>query len=210
VLSLVAVIFAPTFHLALVIAITIILTACALWWLICKSHVILTLSATHLQQHLYRGGWVVKWNNISALGLCYYHHQGWQQPLPWIGIRLKKTAPYLDTICLNIITNILLSQRSLLLLGLKQSQQPAIFEDIVLDSAHHRTDEGERYTGLTAMLANRMRYQRNYHGYDIFISTSDLSISGEEFLGIARRYWAAAEPDVEIKKREKKEIEEKK
>jgi hypothetical protein len=196
VLSLIAIMFAPSFRLALIIATVIIITALMLWWLIRKSHVVFTLSATHLQQHLYRGGWVVKWNNVSALGLCYYDYHGWQQPLPWIGIKLKRTAPYLNTICLNIVTNILLSQRSLLFLGSKQSGQSIIFEDIVLDSERHRTDEGEIYTGLTAMLANRMRYQRNYHGYDIFISTSDLSISGEEFIGMARRYWAAAEREM--------------
>ena len=43
------------------------------------------------------------------------------------------------------------------------------------------------------MLANRMRYQRGYHGYDIFISTNDLKMTGEEFVGLARRYLAAAE-----------------
>ena len=49
------------------------------------------------------------------------------------------------------------------------------------------------YSGLQAMLANRMKYQRGFHGYDIFISTHDLNISGEEFIGLARRYLAAAE-----------------
>jgi hypothetical protein len=38
-----------------------------------------------------------------------------------------------------------------------------------------------------------MKYQRGFHGYDIFISTQDLNMSGEEFIGLARRYLAAAE-----------------
>ncbi|MEL7287999.1 MAG: DUF2982 domain-containing protein, partial [Pseudomonadota bacterium] len=50
--------------------------------------------------------------------------------------------------------------------------------------------------GLLAMLANRMKYQRRFYGYDVFISASDLDREAEEFVGLARRYLAAAEPDV--------------
>ncbi|GHW06799.1 hypothetical protein VCSRO149_0608 [Vibrio cholerae] len=45
------------------------------------------------------------------------------------------------------------------------------------------------------MLANRMQYQRDFFGYDIFISEQDLDRSAEEFVGLARRYLAAAEPE---------------
>lgn len=55
--------------------------------------------------------------------------------------------------------------------------------------------EGKQYTGLQAMLANRMQYQRDFFGYDIFISEQDLDRSAEEFVGLARRYLAAAEPE---------------
>ena len=43
----------------------------------------------------------------------------------------------------------------------------------------------KNYSGLQAMLANRMKYQRGFHGYDIFISTQDLNMSGEEFIGLS-------------------------
>ncbi|QSA19907.1 DUF2982 domain-containing protein, partial [Vibrio furnissii] len=55
---------------------------------------------------------------------------------------------------------------------------------------------GKVYKGLMAMLANRMRYQRQYYDYDVFISASDLDRSPEEFVGLARRYLAAAEPEL--------------
>lgn len=45
------------------------------------------------------------------------------------------------------------------------------------------------------MLANRMRYQRQYFDYDIFISVQDLERDAESFVGLARRYLAAAEPE---------------
>ncbi len=201
-----------------------------------RSRVMFTLTPTHFQQHFYKGGWVLKWSNIQKIGLCTYEQDGWHQPLPWIGIKVKDYSPYLDSICPKITCELLLSQRALLYLGAKQAGKESNFEDMVLDSSHYHarcTEAGcvelskfkesenteecyfsdsqtqaasepskassdekaviKDYSGLQAMLANRMKYQRGFHGYDIFISTNDLNISGEEFVGLARRYLAAAE-----------------
>lgn len=75
------------------------------YWLMLKGQVAYTLTATHFQQHFYQGGWVVKWNNISQIGVCSYEREGWHQPLPWVGIRLKHYAPYLNSICPRLSTN---------------------------------------------------------------------------------------------------------
>ncbi len=206
------------------------------YYLMLRSRVMFTLTPTHFQQHFYKGGWVLKWNNIQKIGLCTYEQDGWHQPLPWIGIKVKDYSPYLDSICPKITCELLLSQRALLYLGAKQAGKESNFEDMVLDSSHYHTrctengcvelsqykeskntdevsfstqqtqmdaDSSDKannhnavikdYSGLQAMLANRMKYQRGFHGYDIFISTHDLNISGEEFVGLARRYLAAAE-----------------
>ncbi len=45
------------------------------------------------------------------------------------------------------------------------------------------------------MLANQIQYQRDFFGYDIFISEQDLHRGAEEFVGLARRYLAAKEPE---------------
>ncbi|WP_060982440.1 DUF2982 domain-containing protein [Vibrio splendidus] len=206
------------------------------YYLMLRSRVMFTLTPTHFQQHFYKGGWVLKWNNIQKIGLCTYEQDGWHQPLPWIGIKVKDYSPYLDSICPKITCELLLSQRALLYLGAKQAGKESNFEDMVLDSSHYHarcteagcvelskfkesenTEESyfsdsqtlaasepskilsdkkaviKDYSGLQAMLANRMKYQRGFHGYDIFISTNDLNMSGEEFVGLARRYLAAAE-----------------
>lgn len=92
------------------------------YWLMLKGQVAYTLTATHLQQHFYQGGWVVKWNNISQIGVCSYEREGWHQPLPWVGIRLKHYAPYLNSICPRLSTQLLLSQRALLYLGAQQKR----------------------------------------------------------------------------------------
>ncbi|MCC4854645.1 DUF2982 domain-containing protein [Vibrio lentus] len=206
------------------------------YYLMLRSRVMFTLTPTHFQQHFYKGGWVLKWSNIEKIGMCTYEQEGWHQPLPWVGIKMKDYSPYLDSICPKITCELLLSQRALLYLGAKQAGKESHFEDMVLDSSHYHarcTESGcvelsqykesenidddnvsdyqpqtalnstnesntqnaliKDYSGLQAMLANRMKYQRGFHGYDIFISTHDLNISGEEFIGLARRYLAAAE-----------------
>ncbi|CAE6906608.1 DUF2982 domain-containing protein [Vibrio sp. B1FLJ16] len=160
-----------------------------------KSQVAFTLTATHFQQHLFKGGWVVRWRNIESIGICGYQQDGWYQPLPWIGVRLKHYSPYLDAICPRIATEILLGQRALLYLGARQNKCEEKFEDMVLDPSPYTNSNGMQYKGLQAMLANRMKYQRNFYGYDIFISASDLDREAEDFVGLTRRYLAAAEPD---------------
>lgn len=194
-IALLIIMTANTLSLALVYTALFFGVAVLLYWLLRKSQVRYTLTATHFQQHTFRGGWVVKWNNIQEINQCTYNIDGWHQPLPWVGIRLKSYSPYLNGICPRIISEILLSQRGLLYLGMKQHHiQLSEFEDIVLDPSLYRSADGQLYSGLLAMLANRMSYQRNYHGYDIFIPMSDLGIQGDELIGMARRYIAAAEP----------------
>lgn len=165
------------------------------YWLMLKGQVAYTLTSTHFQQHFYQGGWVVKWNNISQIGVCSYEREGWHQPLPWVGIRLKDYSPYLSSICPRLSTQLLLSQRALLYLGAQQQAKQDQFEDLVLDSTPYVDVKGNQYTGLQAMLANRMQYQREFFGYDVFIAEQDLDRSAEEFIGLARRYLAAAEPE---------------
>ena len=189
------VMFAPGFGQALLILLAIAIGVGFTYLLIQKGTVRYTLTSSHFQQHLFKGGWVLKWSNISHIGICHYDQDGWQQPLPWIGIKLKNYPPYLNSICPRIATEILLSQRALLYLGAKQHNQGQRFEEIVLDSSVFHGEDGQEYRGLQAMLGNRMRYQRGYFDYDIFISAHDLDRPADEFVGLVRRYLAAADPN---------------
>ncbi len=194
VITLFLVLMAPGWEQAIlsVILMSIIVGFAVL--MIKKSEVAYTLTATHFQQHLFKGGWVVRWNNVESIGICSYQQDGWYQPLPWVGVRLKHYSPYLDAICPRIATEILLSQRALLYLGARQNKCEDRFEDMVLDPSPYKSRHGKQYKGLLAMLANRMKYQRDFYGYDIFISASDLERDAEDFVGLTRRYLAAAEP----------------
>ncbi len=194
--------FSPGFSHLMVSLCILAAVACFIWLMILKSKVGYTLTSSHFQQHLFKGGWVVKWNNIESIGLCTYRHDdGWRQPLPWVGIRLKTYSPYLDSICLRVASDILLSQRALLYSGARQNHCTDTFEDMVLKSEHFTDQRGVKYKGLLAMLANRMELQRQFFGYDIYISVNDLDREAEDFIGLARRYLAAADVDL-IKERQ--------
>lgn len=45
-----------------------------------KSQVSFTLTSSHFQQHLFKGGWVVRWQDIDSIGICTYEQEGWHQP----------------------------------------------------------------------------------------------------------------------------------
>lgn len=188
-------IFLNNWSQSTLLLLALILLIAAGYWFMHKSWVGFTFTATHFQQHFYHGGWVIKWSNICQIDICSYQQEGWHQPLPWIGIRLKNYSPFLNSICPRIAREMLLNQRALLYLGAKQQPSPMNFEDIVLDSTPYKDQQGDVYTGLMAMLANRMGYQREYYGFDVYIAEADLDRDASEFVGLARRYLAAAEPE---------------
>lgn len=194
-ISLAAIAFAPKFHHALAVIALVCCIAFVIHTLLKQSKVSYTLTSTHFQQHLHKGGWAVKWNNISSIGICSYQQQGWHQPLPYIGIKLKHYSPFLDATCPRVASDILMSQRALLYLGMKQANPNTAFEDIVLDSSLFKSSNGKVYSGLLAMMANRMKHQRGFFDFDVFISAADLDREPAEFVGLARRYLAAAEPE---------------
>lgn len=157
-----------------------------------------TLTETHFQQHLYKGGWVLRWHNIKRIDTLDYSIQGWTTSIPWIGIEIKDYQAFISTISPKVITQILLHQRSLLFLGLKQHSRQHELEDHIINDKPFLYSDGSDVKGLKAMLANRMTIQKQLWGYDLFIAESDVIISKEEFVGLARRYLAASHSGANI------------
>ncbi|MDA9555890.1 DUF2982 domain-containing protein [Vibrio sp.] len=188
--------------LAQAIVITcILISICAfIYQIYQKSYIEHIFTAAHLQQNLRHGGWVIQWQNIAEVNVVTIEQEGWHQELPWVGIRLKEYSPILKGICPRIISDILLQQRPLLILGCRHHKKP--FEDIVLDEKEYISPSGQVYTGLNAMLVNRMRHQRRFFGFDLYISESDIRMDKNEFIGIARRYLAAKKENVECPKKD--------
>ncbi|MDP5253514.1 MULTISPECIES: DUF2982 domain-containing protein [unclassified Vibrio] len=183
---------APTIGHAILAALACGGGAFCSWYLYRRSQVGYTLTATHFQQHLFKGGWAMQWKNIQRLGQCHYRdREGWSHPVPWIGFKLVDYEPFIDAICPRVASEMLINQRGLLYLALRGNLDPRI-EDKLFDTARYTSKSGRQFRGLQAMLAQRMRYQRECYGYDIFISTADLDRDIDSFIGLLRRYKAGA------------------
>ena len=152
-----------------------------------------TLTFMHIQFHSPSGGWLARWKNIAEIGPATLAYQGWHHPMPWVGIRLKDYDEFLESICPRIASKILLEQRGLLILAYKRAENPPHeIEDMLFDDTPYVTKSGRPLKGLLAMLANRMGYNREFLGFDFFISEDLLDRPADEFIGLVRRYLAAA------------------
>ncbi|MCW8327249.1 DUF2982 domain-containing protein [Photobacterium sp. SDRW27] len=152
-----------------------------------------TLTFMHIQFHSPTGGWLARWKNIDEIGPATVSFQGWHQTMPWVGIKLKDYEEFLDSICPRIASKILIEQRGLLIIAYKRTDNPPYeIEDMLFDDTHYITHSGKTLKGLLAMLANRMKYNREFLGYDFFISEDLLDRPTEDFIGLTRRYLAAA------------------
>lgn len=152
-----------------------------------------TLTFMHIQFHSHYGGWLAKWKNIEQIGQASISVDGWYEPVPWVGIKLKDYEEFVRSICPRVATKLLLDQRVLLVMAHKRmSDPPYELEDILFDDSHYHTTSGYVFKGLQAMLANRMRYNREFLGYDFFISEDFLDRPAADFAGLARRYLAAS------------------
>ncbi|MGF1723891.1 DUF2982 domain-containing protein [Photobacterium nomapromontoriensis] len=153
-----------------------------------------TLTFMHIQFHCQHGGWVARWKNIDKIGQAEIGVDGWYQPIPWVGIRLKEYEEFIEAICPRVASKLLIEQRVLLIMAHKS--QRAEFnqqiENILFDDKPFVTTSGRRLKGLQAMLANRMRYNRQFLGYDFFISEDLMDRPAADFAGLTRHYLAAS------------------
>lgn len=152
-----------------------------------------TLTFMHCQFHSKYGGWTAQWKNITQIAPLTISSQGWNTSLPWIGIRLNDYRPFIMNICPRTASRILLEQRILVAMALKYQDDPQYeLDDILFDDTPFISDDGYTFKGLQAMLANRMYYNRELLGYDYFISEDLLDRPINDFVGLLRRYKAAA------------------
>lgn len=87
-----------------------------------------------------------------------------------------------------------MEQRALLLTAYRRAESPGQenFEDMMFDDTPYVGKSGKVYKGLMAMLANRMRYNRELLGFDVFVNEDLLDRPLDEFVGLCRRYLASA------------------
>lgn len=162
-----------------------------------------TLTFMHLQYHGAKGGWVLQWRNIQSIGQVQLNQQGWYENTSWWGIKLKDYEPFIATTSPKMAVKMLLEDKGLLISAYQhQEHNTKELDELLFDDNEFIGKTGKTYTGMQAMLANRMRANREYFDFDILISDANLDRPVDEFVGLTRRYlaqsgqWIAIGPQV--------------
>jgi hypothetical protein len=134
-----------------------------------------------------RGHWQVGWDNIQRIDVPKAQRNMQLEDLSLVGIKLKDYAPFLSSTPLRLMTNILMEQRPLLLLGDQQNcASGASFSSDLIEDDKYKYPDGTVIQGIPAMLANRMDKLRQRLGYDLFISVAELDRTEHEFVALLR------------------------
>ncbi|WP_340679196.1 DUF2982 domain-containing protein [Paraglaciecola sp.] len=151
---------------------------------------ILSRQTIHYQHK--NGQWQLGWDDIQRIAVPHITHGIVQNELTMVGIKLKSYQPLLSSISPRLMTNILMEQRPLLLYGLgveyqQQCTTGNCYADDLLESDRFKDNDGIIYTGIQAMLANRMQKLRQRLGFDLYIAGSELDRSEHAFVHLLQQ-----------------------
>ncbi len=151
-------------------------------------------SITYLHRH---GSWQLGWNNIVRVDVPRIYRKMQHQPLAMIGIRIQDYDEFLANASPRLMNNILMEQRSLLIQAFKDQFREGTksindYADYLVEDTNFTSENGQKYTGLQAMFANRMLRMREGFGYDLFIGTTELDRSADEFVQLLKECKSAA------------------
>lgn len=154
----------------------------------------LTISKQNITYQHRFGRWTVSWQNIQRIDVPTIEVTLQRKQLDLVGIKLKHYPPLLSSISPRLANNLLLEQRPLLL-----QNKPEVLEENVsnyganlLEDDRYSTEEGEQFTGIQAMFANRMAKLRERLGYDLYLQESELDRPATEFVALLRQCQAHA------------------
>ena len=150
------------------------------------------LSRQHIHYQHKNGGWQLGWQDIQRIAVPRITQGVEQNELAMVGIKLKSYQPLLTSISPRLMTNILMEQRPLLLYGLGAEHQLQCktgncYGNDLLEDDRFKDSDGLIYTGIQAMLANRMQKLRQRLGFDLYIAGSELDRSEHAFVQLLQQ-----------------------
>lgn len=150
------------------------------------------ISLDEICYHHRRGNWFLHWDNIQRIDCPKIHDGLMHKELDAVGIRIKDYGDFLARISPRLATHLLMEQRPLLIhQGSKDCSSGGCFEQAQFDDKHYAVENGDTYTGVKAMLANRMTQLRQLLGYDIYISGTDIDREPSAFVALLRQCQSA-------------------
>lgn len=154
-----------------------------------------SLSEEHLHFHHRVGGWSLRWDNIIRIDQARLQRDMGLEELPYVGIKIRHYDNLLPLMTPRLIVNILTEQRPLLAMALRHGAiSRRELQDWLVEDGRYKSEGGQVYQGITAMLGNRMAHLRDLYGYDLLIHESSLDRESSEFVTLLRRYLVSAQP----------------
>ncbi|MBU3020780.1 DUF2982 domain-containing protein [Aestuariibacter sp. A3R04] len=157
------------------------------WFKIREPQYSIEISPEEIRYHHRLGNWFLHWDNIQRID-CPRVQQGLEHvELEAVGIKIINYADFLRTISPRLATHLLMEQRPLLMHSKEEScATGGCYNHTMFDDKQFSTPEGETFTGVKAMLANRMQTLRASLGYDIYISAADIDRDPPAFVVLLR------------------------
>lgn len=158
------------------------------WFKLREPQYSIEISPEEIRYHHRLGNWFLQWDNIQRVD-CPRVQQGLDHvELEAVGIKIKDYADFLRTISPRLATHLLMEQRPLLMHSKQEScSTGGCYNQTMFDDKHFSTSDGQTFTGVKAMLANRMQTLRASLGYDIYISAVDIDREPTDFVALLRQ-----------------------
>lgn len=147
------------------------------------------LTRTGMRYFHPKGSWFVTWQDIQRIDTPTVSRGIEQITLPFIGIRLKPghNKQLLVDISPRLASNLLISQRALLLNIESDCNTGECFSDGLIEKDTYVSQCGHAFNGIKAMFANRMERLHHQMGYDLFIDNDQLDRSPDAFVTLLRQ-----------------------
>ena len=156
------------------------------WFKIREPQHSVVLTRKRVEYHHRKGAWFLDWDNIVRIDSPRIQRGLDLDELELVGIRLNDYGPLLESITPRLATNLLMEQRPLLLHH-DSCNTGSCYSASLIENDQFKLPDGKVITGIKAMFANRMVNLRNQLGYDLFIATTELDRSKEEFIELLRQ-----------------------
>ncbi|MBT1442973.1 DUF2982 domain-containing protein [Shewanella sp. JM162201] len=131
-----------------------------------------------------RGSYRVSWDNIQRIDVPRVSQGLGSLDLPFIGIKLKKINPLLDSISPRLATGLLSEQRPLMMTAAAQTDIENALEQQLGAEFTPLVTHGERYRGVLAMFGHRCLLLERELGFHLFIPADALD---DEPVAVARQ-----------------------
>jgi len=149
----------------------------------------LTLCHDYMAFHHRYGGWAIPWRDVSGAGVPSLRVDWEQQPIDYVGIRLKHYDTLLCGVSFRLASHLLQEQRNLAIAGFRgQHPDQEIPSEWVLENDRFQSAAGSEYRGLVAMLGHRMTHMRDAFGFELLLPAAALDRSPEAFASLVNRY----------------------